>query len=515
MFPGHAIPGCVYIVGAGPGDPGLITAKGLRYLQEADVVLYDDLLDRRLLDLAPAKCEKLYVGKRGGHKSHSQEEINHLLLPRARQGRVVVRLKGGDPLIFGRGAEEALLLKEAGIPFEIVSGVSAASGVPAYAGIPLTHRGLSSVAVLVTGHEDPAKPEPAIDWPRLAGLEATLVIFMAARKVAEICQTLLQHGRAASTPAAIVEWGTWPRQRTVVSDLEHLPEKASERQIRSPALILVGQVVRLRDQLDWFESKPLFGKRVLVTRSRDQAATLQLCLEAQGAEVLALPLLDIAPPEDWSAVDRHLGQLPRYAWVVFTSPNSVSFFFDRLYALGKDARAFGPARVAAVGLSTAEHLHQRGLRPDLVPATQSQEGLAQAFADFPVEGREILLPASSIGRTHLVEVLQQRGALVHHVVAYQNRAPDPSQVELPAALVENALDLVIFASPSSVQHFAGLLGQERALEILSRARIACIGPTTSRAVRDLGLEVHVQPQQSSIPELVQSICAYYAGLGHE
>lgn len=505
----YATPGTVYIVGAGPGDPGLLTLKGLRYLREADVVLYDDLLDSRLLDLVPSTCEQIAVGKRGGRKNPSQDAIHALLVGRARQGHIVVRLKGGDPLIFGRGGEEALHLRRAGIPFEIVSGVSAASGVLAYAGIPLTHRGMASAALLVTGNEDPAKPAGAINWNQLAAFNGTLVLFMAVRQLAHICQQLVARGRPASTPAAAIEWGTWPDQRTVVADLQHLPARAAARQIRSPALIAVGAVVGLRQELNWFESKPLFGRRLLVTRSREQAGPLQQRLEAQGAAVSTLPLLHIGPPDDWTAVDAAQDRLADTAWVVFTSPNSAAFFCDRLYQRGLDARAFAHTRIAAVGLATAAALRQRGLVPDLVPRRQSQAALAEAFAAFEVADQAILLPASSIGRTELAAALAARGARVHHLTTYVNRLPD--RVELPAALAENKLDLIVFASPSSVHNFQRVLGPKRTAAVLTCTHLACIGPTTAAAVRQLGFAVHVQPRESSIPALVQAIVAFYTG----
>ena len=504
----HTVPGTVYIVGAGPGDPGLLTLKGLRYLQEADAILYDDLLDRRLLDLVPPGCERVDVGKRGGRHSAPQDQINAELVDRARRGEVVVRLKGGDPFIFGRGGEEALHLHRAGIPFEVVSGVSAASGVPAYAGIPLTHRGVASAALLLTGNEDPTKSDSAVDWGRLAAFDGTLVIFMGARKVAEICRALTAHGKAATTPAAVVEWGTWPDQRTVAADLARLPDQASAAAIRSPALIIVGDVVALRRELNWFENKALFGRRLLITRSRDQAGPLQRRLENEGADVSVLPLLDIGPPDNWREVDAAQDKLDRCAWVVFTSPNAVAFFCDRLFARGRDARAFAATRIAAVGLATTAALRERGLIPDLVPETQSQQGLQQAFAAIAVADCEILFPASSIGRTQLVETLQERGARVRHLTTYQNRPP--AMVAIPAALADNALDLVVFASPSSLHNFHQLLGPERSAEIFARTHIACIGPTTAGAARDLGFTVQIQPAESSIPALVEAICAFYA-----
>lgn len=505
----RAVPGQVCLVGAGPGDLGLLTLKGARYLQDAEVVLYDELIDRRLLELASPSCERLYVGKRGRRKSISQEQLNALLIEQARGGRRVVRLKGGDPFIFGRGGQEALALAEAGIPFEIVPGVSAASGVPAYAGIPLTHRGVSAAAILVTGEEDPAKAAPSINWERLAQIDATLVIFMGNRKLPQLSAALQRGGRSPDTPAAVIEWGTWPRQRTVVSTLGRIAEEARRQALQPPSLAIIGGVVALREQLNWFERKPLFGRRVLVTRSREQAGALQLLLEAEGAQVSLLPLLELAPPDDWGPLDQCLVRLDQFAWVVFSSPNSVDFFFARLRQSARDTRAFGRAQVAAVGQTTAERLRLQGLHPDLIPAEQSQEGLTAAFAQIPVAGREILLPASAIGRTLLAEELERRGARVHRVAAYQNRSPDPALVELPPALVEDQLELVVFASPSSVSHFCAVLGQERALQVLGRAAIACIGPTTAKAVMELGLTAHVQPQESSVPALVRAIGDYY------
>jgi uroporphyrinogen III methyltransferase/synthase len=506
-------PGRVYLVGAGPGDPGLLTLKGARCLQEAEVVLYDELVDRRMLDLVPPACERFYVGKKGGRKSPPQEEINALLVAQGRQGRRVVRLKGGDPFVFGRGGQEALALAEAGVPFEVVPGVSAAMGVAAYAGIPLTHRGLAAAAVLVTGEEDPAKPHPSLDWEQLARIEGTLVIFMGNRKLAQLCNALLRGGRSPQTPSAVIEWGTWPRQRSAVSTLENLAEEARRQQLAPPSLAIIGEVVSLRTQLNWFEQRPLFGRQVLVTRSREQAGPLQALLEDQGAEVSLLPLLELAPPDDWSALDQCLARLEQFAWVVFASPNSVEFFWERLRQLGKDTRAFGPASVAAVGQATAERLRDRGLEPDLLPEDQSQEGLVAAFAGLAVEGQQILLPASAVGRTLLAEELARRGAQVQQVVAYQNQPPEPSQVELPPALVEDRIELVIFASPSSVSHFFAVLGEERARALLGKTAIACIGPTTARAVAELGLGALIQPAQSSVPALVEAICAYYGKPG--
>ena len=381
--------------------------------------------------------------------------------------------------------------------------------MPAYAGIPLTHRGKAAAAVLVTAQEDPTHNTPNIDWEKLAQMDCTLVIFMGSRKLAWISATLKDHGRAPDTPVALIEWGTWPRQRTVVTTLEHTADIAAQEDIQSPTLIVVGKVVQLRQHLDWFEKKPLFGRQVLITRSREQAGDLQLLLEAQGAQVVPLPLLQLKAPEDSTELDRSIGELADFNWVVFTSPNSVDFFFARLRHLGGDTRAFGGVAVAAVGLATAAGLRSRGLYPDLIPPEQSQEGLVKAFADLPVENSKVLIPTSSIGRALLAEHLEKRGARVRRVTAYQNLPPTPEEIKLPAPLTENRLDLVIFASPSSVNHFSAVMGPERTQKILGNTIVACIGPTTAQAIQALGLQTHIQPQDSTIPALIQAICTYY------
>jgi len=505
----HSVPGRVYFVGAGPGDPGLLTLRGAQFLSEADVVLYDELLDRRLLDLASPAAEKIGVGHRGGDGRRSLEQIFELLTTHARAGKRVVRLKGGDPYVFGRGGEEALAVGEAGIPFEVVSGVSAASGVLAYAGIPLTHRNKAALAVLVTGHEDPTKEQPSVDWGDLAKLDATLVIFMGNRRLRDIAAALISSGRSANTPTAVVEWGTWPNQRTITGSLGTIADEVTDRGPRSPALIVVGEVVSLREYLSWFEAKPLFGRHILITRSREQAGSLQLLLESEGASVTGLPVLEIQPPDDWSALDTAIGQLQRFGWIVFTSPNSVDFFFQRLQHAGLDCRALGGVAVSAVGQATAETLNARGIIPDLVPEKQSQEGLAAAFERVQVEGVGIVIPASSIGRTLLDEALRQRGAEVTRVVTYQNRPPDPSQVELPEPLVNGEIDLIVFASPSSVHNFYTVVGKARADALLSQKAIASIGPTTSRALTEIGFDPTIEPSHSSVAALVDAICLYY------
>ncbi|MBT4500625.1 MAG: HemD protein, partial [Gemmatimonadetes bacterium] len=380
---------------------------------------------------------------------------------------------------------------------------------PAYAGIPLTHRGLAASAVLVTGHEDPNKPAPSIDWSQLAPLDSTLVIFMGVRKIGEIAQQLLAHGRPPATPVAAIERGTYPAQRTIVSDLVHIEEEMRVQKAESPALILIGEVVHLHQQLNWFESRPLFGKRLLVTRQREQAGPLVDLLEADGAEVSLLPLIDLQLPDDCSALDGAIDSLSSFSSILFTSPSAVDFFFSRLRQRSCDARAFAGCSIAAVGQATADQLRDRGIEPDLIPADQSQDGLIAAFAEIPVEGSQILFPASSLARSKLVEKLEQRGAQVTRITAYENRSPDPATLEIPPALAEEQLDAVLFASPSAVANFTAVLGEERTHRILSQVAIACIGKTTAHAVEEIGFTAAILPDESSIPALAQSIRAYF------
>jgi uroporphyrinogen III methyltransferase/synthase len=499
--------GTVYIVGAGPGDPDLLTLKGAQALQRADVVFYDELLDRRLLDLTPAHCERIHVGKRGGRPSHGQEAINAQMVERAQSGQRVVRLKGGDPLVFGRGGEEVLHLKAAHLDVEIIPGISAAAGATAYAGIPLTHRGIASTAVLVTGNEDPNGSRSPIDWATLARLDATLVVFMAARTLPSICRTLVEHGRPSTTPAAVIEWGTWARQRTVEGTLADLAERAADAAIASPMLLAIGDVVALRSQLMWREFKPLFGRSILLTRSKDQADELTERLSAAGADVHTLPLIELLPTDDVGPLDAAIADLATWHWLLFTSTNGVRFFFQRLFSLGLDARALSHLHIAAVGGKTAHALTQHGLRADLVPDEASQDGLARALRERDIQGQRFLFPTSDIGRTELVSALAQRGAHVERVIAYQNRAPaiDPTGWNPNSA----RFDMVVFASPSSAHNAFDVLGPTAAHELMSRCAIACIGSTTAEAVRTLGFSVQVQPAHSSIPALADAICAFY------
>ncbi len=505
-------PGTVYLVGAGPGDPGLITVRGLELLESADVVVYDRLVDSRLLRRARPGAELVDVGKVPGQRRNRQEDINALLAARAREGKQVVRLKGGDPFVFGRGGEEAEALLADGIPFEVVPGVTSAVAAPAYAGIPVTHRELGSFFTVVTGSEAPGKDASAVPWDRLARLEGTLVVLMGWEGLADIVDALLRHGRAPDTPVALVRWGTEPYQRTVSGTLSDIVEKARQADLSPPVVTVVGEVVGLRQKLRWFDTMPLFGKRVLVTRSRAQASALSDLLSRRGALPLELPSIEIKALEDCAGLDAALRDLGRsgYQWVVFTSANAVEAVFQRLDALGLDTRAFGAARVAAIGPATAAALRQRGIRADLTPEEALSEAVAASLERQGVAGKRLLLPRADIAPEALAHRLVAQGALVHEVPAYRTVVPEASRRRAAEVLAEG-IDIVTLTSSSTARNLADLLAGD--LSLLSRATFACIGPVTASTARELGLKVDIVAREHTIPGLVEALERYFAQEG--
>jgi uroporphyrinogen III methyltransferase/synthase len=502
--------GKVYLIGAGPGDPGLVTLKGARCLREADVIVYDYLANPRLLSYAKPGAELIYAGKRGGEPEvTSQEEIDRLLVERARAGRVVARLKGGDPFIFGRGGEEAEELARAGIPFEVVPGVTSAVAVPAYAGIPLTHRDYASAVAFLTGHEDPAKGETAIAWDRIATGIGTLVFLMGVGNLPGIVAQLIRHGQPAETPAAVIQWGTKPEQRTVTGTLGTIVSLAEARAVGPPAVLVVGEVVRLRERLQWFERRPLFGRRIVITRAADQAADFADALEAQGAEVLQIPLIAFAPPGSWEPLDQALARLDQYRWVIFTSANGVEAFFRRLRASGRDARVLGAVRICAIGPATAEALERHAIVPDLVPAVYQAEGVIEALEAQPLEGARILVPRAEVARDLLPLELERRGARVDVVPVYRTVRAVSDAALLRQLLQDRKIDLLTFTSSSTVTSFVEGCGATDLKALLDGVKIACIGPITARTAEQLGLTVDITPPQYTIPALVTAIVDYY------
>ncbi|MBP1774771.1 MAG: cobA [candidate division NC10 bacterium] len=501
--------GRVYLIGAGPGDPGLFTLKGKHCLEEADVVAYDALANPRLLLHAKPGAEMIYVGKRGGQHALPQEEIGRLLVEQARAGKIVARLKGGDPFVFGRGGEEAEELAAAGVPFEIVPGVTSAVAAPAYAGIPLTHRDFTSTVAFVTGHEDPTKEDSSIAWDKIATGIGTLVFFMGVGQLPEIVKRLVEHGRSPETPAAVIRWGTRAEQRVVTGTLATLVERSAG--VKPPALIVVGEVVALREKLRWFEDKPLFGKRILVTRAREQASAFGQRLEAAGAEVVEFPAIQIEPPESWTPLDAAIARLREYQWVIFTSANGVRHFWDRLRNAGRDARDLFGIRVCAIGPATAAALLDRGIRADVVPAEFRAEALAEAMGREGVHGARILLARAAEAREVLPDELTRGGATVDVVPAYRTVRNTANADELRTMLRDGKIDAVTFTSSSTVRHFLDLVGAE-ATEMLRGVVVASIGPITADTAARHGIPSDVVPDGYTIPALADALVRHFRGV---
>lgn len=502
-------PPIVYLVGAGPGDPGLITVKGRECIAAADVIIYDYLAAPALLKHAAAAAELVYVGKKGGEHTLPQEEINALIVAKARENKVVTRLKGGDPFVFGRGGEEAEVLADAGIPFEIVPGVTSAVAAAAYAGIPLSHRRLTATIAFVTGHEDPGKEESGIDWAALAQGIGTLVFFMGVKNLPRIVAELTRHGRSPQTPVALVRWGTTAEQTTVSGTLGDIVERARRAGIKAPAIIVVGEVVGLRDRLQWFERRPLFGRRIVVTRTREQASDLVRALSGLGADCLEFPTIRIAPPDDGRPLDRALAELKSFDWIVFTSVNGVSRFFDRLFDSGRDVRAMGHLRTAAIGPATAERLKSFGLGSDLLPEDYRAESIIAAFRGRNIAGQSILLPRAQEARLVLPEELAAMGARVRDVAVYKTEPASGDRQTLITRLETRSVDLITFTSSSTVKNFKALLPEARFAELTAGVAAACIGPVTAQTARELGLDVRIEAQSYTIPGLCDAILEYY------
>jgi len=505
--------GKVYLVGAGPGDPGLLTLRGKYLLERAEVVVYDYLASRKLLKHVPATAELIYVGKKGGGlHAYTQEGINRLLVEHGLAGRMVVRLKGGDPFIFGRGAEEIEELVAAGVPFEVVPGVTSATAAATYAGIPITHRQYTASVAFITGHEDPSKEKSNVHWDKLATGAGTIVIFMGIKNLPIITQKLIENGRDPKTPVAVVRWASTPEQHSVEGTLETITEVVQREGIKPPALVVVGEVVRLRNTIDWYEKRPLFGKRIVVTRTREQASELVALLEEHGADCLEYSTINIEPVEDYEVLDRELANLANCRWLLFTSLNAVTYFFRRLNDLGLDARALSGVKVAVVGRATGDELLKYGIKVDLVPEQFTGEGLAEALIAQGVAGSRILLPRAVKARDVLPEMLGEAGAEVVVAPVYQNVPPKGRKDRLRNELEEKKIDMVTFTSSSTVNNFLTMVGAESDEELhrlLDSVSIATIGPITSKTVEESSLRVDVSPESYTIPDMVSAIVAYY------
>jgi uroporphyrinogen III methyltransferase/synthase len=498
--------GKVYIIGAGPGDAGLFTVKGIDCLRLADVVIYDNLVNEELLKYAGADARFIYAGKKGGDHTLSQDKINALLLAEALAGRIVARLKGGDPFIFGRGGEEAEILALHDVPFEIISGVTSAVAVPAYAGIPLTHRNVTSTVAFVTGHEDLAKDKSDIDWQALAGI-GTLVFLMGVKNLAQIVEELLAHGKAPTTPAALIRRGTTPQQEVLIGKLADIASRALAVGFAPPAILVVGKVVELRETLQWFEQKPLFGKGIVITRPEKQADDLSVLLEREGAHVFHFPTIKIEPPGDWSSLDASLNTLDTYNWIIFTSANGVQYFFDRLFALGHDIRDLKGIKICCIGPATAKQVKNKGIKVDLVPEQYISEGILQSLAFVNMQGQKVLIPRAAQARDILPAGLKKMGAAVDVVAAYETFGSERKKEELLAELVDNHIDVITFTSSSTVTNFLQIMGGEFSLP--QQVKIACIGPVTAATARKAGLPVDIMQDEYTMEGLVQSLIRYF------
>ncbi|HYL72582.1 MAG TPA: uroporphyrinogen-III C-methyltransferase [Bryobacteraceae bacterium] len=487
----------VYLGGAGPGDPALITWKGRQLLARADSVLYDHLANERLLSLTPKHCEHIYVGKKKAVHAFQQEEVCAMMIDRARRGLTVVRLKGGDPFIFGRGGEEVEALAEAGIPFEVVPGVTSPLGIAAYSGVPLTHRDHTKLVTFVTGHD-----LHAVDWSKVGQTE-TLVIFMGIFFIRDIAREIMTHGRSGDTPAIAVRWGTRPNQQTVTGTLATIADKIEQADLKPPATVIIGEVVGLHDKLNWYEKLPLFGKKIVVTRAPDQAAEFSDRLRALGADVIELPVIDIQPPEDPTRLDQAIATLATYDWLIFTSVNGVRFFLDRLDHSPHDLRQL-KARICAIGPATRQAIETLHLKVDLMPEQYVAESLIAAFANTDLQGKRILLPRAAVARDLIPTELAKRGAQVDVVEAYRNVIPaDASARAHEIFSAPHKPDWITFTSSSTVKNCIAIAGREA----LEGIRIASIGPVTSTTARDQGLKIDAEAKQFTIDGLIEAIVA--------
>lgn len=502
--------GKVFIVGAGPGDIGLLTVKGFSCLQKADVVVYDFHLNAQVLNYINHDAEFIYAGKRGGQHDMTQDKINQTLVEKAKEGKTICRLKGGDPFVFGRGGEEAEVLAKEGIEFEVVPGISSAIAAPAYAGIPLTHRNYSSSLAIVPGYEDVTKKESTIDWGRLATGVGTIVFLMTVKNISMVCQRLIENGRDPETPVAVVRWGTRADQTSLVGNLNNIVDLVKENEIKPPAVMVVGDVVKLRDTLKWYENKPLFGHRILVTREHTVGFEP---LQELGAEITEFHTIEIVPPDDWSELDRAIDKIESYNWLVLTSVNGVKFFFQRLMDKEKDIRDLKGIRICAVGTKTASAIKKYGIKVDLIPNKFNAEGLIEAFiqqtsaganSSTPLKGVKILLPRAEVARELFPQKARELGGEVDVFTSYKVVKPEVHGKRMKRFLKQGKISIATFTSAATFNNFMEIMGDD-ANDLLKNVTIAAIGPVTAKAVESAGLKVHIMPQKATVDAMVQEI----------
>ncbi|MBI3378572.1 MAG: uroporphyrinogen-III C-methyltransferase [Nitrospirae bacterium] len=506
--------GRVYLVGAGPGDIGLLTVKGMKCLQRADAVVYDFHLNAQVLNYIKHDAEFIYAGKRGGHHTMTQDEINKVLVEKAREGKVVCRLKGGDPFVFGRGGEEAEALAENNIDFEVVPGVSSAVAAPAYAGIPITHRGYSSSFAVIPGYEDMTKEESAIDWAKLATGAGTLIFLMAVKNMDVLIKKLMENGRSPDTPVAVIRWGTRPDQKTITGTLRDIADIVKEKDIKPPAVMVIGEVVKLRERLMWYEKKPMFGHRVLVTR--EHAGGFEP-LEDLGAEMIEFPTIEIAPPENYDELDRAINKIEVYNWIIFTSGNGVKYFLKRMMEKDKDIRDLKGIKICAIGTKTAAEIKKYGIKVDLIPEEFNAEGLIKTFIKIQdsrfkiqsLKGIKFLLPRAEKAREIFPEKVRESGGEIDVPVTYRAVKPEMHGKRLKRFLKEGRISVATFTSASTFDNFMEIIGED-ADELLRDVAIAVIGPVTAGAVEKAGLKVEIMPETATIEAMVEDIIKWAA-----
>lgn len=502
--------GFVYLVGAGPGDPSLITLKGRECIETCDVLVYDYLASKSLLAHMPEKSEKIYVGKKGGDHTLSQDGINQLLVDLALDGKTVCRLKGGDPFIFGRGGEEAEVLLENDIEFEIVPGVTSAISAPAYAGIPITHRDANSTLALVTGHEDPTKESSSIDWESLAKGIGTIVFLMGVKNLPNITKRLIENGKDQKTPVALVRWGTTNQQETLTGCLDDISEKVKTQGFKSPAIIVVGDVVKYREKLKWFEPKrPLLGKKIMITRARQQASALVKKLYALGAQCLEYPTIKIIPPETTRELSSAIDDLSSYEWLIFTSVNGVKYFFDLLFEKGLDVRSLGHVKTAVIGPATRDELKKYGINTDIFPESYRAESVVEAFEKIDVKNSKVLIPRAKEARPVLPDELRKMGADVHEIAAYRTIPVSDDKKSIYKDFMDDNIDLVTFTSSSTVTNFKSLFSEEEFKDVKEKLHSVSIGPVTTDTAVENGITPDETADEYTIDGLVQAILKFY------
>lgn len=499
----------VYLIGAGPGDPGLLTVRAKQLIETCDVVVYDYLANKEFLEYARPDAEIIYVGKKGGDHTLPQDKINELIVEKARSGRSVARLKGGDPFVFGRGGEEAEELVEAGVDFEVVPGITAGVAAPAYAGIPVTHRDHTTSVCFITGHEDPTKEQSGHNWDVYAQSTSTLVFYMGVKNLPMIAEKLIKGGRDPKTPVSLVRWGTRAEQQSFVSTLDSVAAEAERRQFAAPSIIVVGGVCSLHDKLAWFEKRPLLGKGVVVTRAREQASGLVRTLADHGAHVYEFPTIRIQPLDSYEEVENAILRLPMQDWVIFTSVNGVRHFWNQLREIGLDARVFGGLQVAAIGPATADALRERGINPDFVPEKYVAEHVVSGLLERGIAGKKVLIPRAKVAREVLPEELVKAGAEVQVLPVYETMLSQADDAEILQAMDQDKLDYVTFTSSSTVDNFFTLVDADRLREYKAahpdKAKLACIGPITAQTLQKHGFDADLQPEDYTIPALVNAL----------